>query len=140
MNNSFGKIQYKGEVVKESDGELKNGNNNNSNQSNIIATAIPLQCSIPAGVVVPFAGNNVPYGWLLCDGSAVSRSDYVTLFNAIGIIWGSGDGINTFNLPDLRENVPVGINCNSTHSISSHDVYTLGEFKDDQMESHSHST
>jgi microcystin-dependent protein len=45
---------------------------------------------------------NVPDGFLACDGSAVSRTTYTTLFNAIGILWGSGDGTTTFNLPDLR--------------------------------------
>lgn len=59
---------------------------------------------MPAGMIVPFAGpkENIPDGWLLCDGSAVSRTDYIGLFRAIGVAWGNGDGSNTFNLPDLR--------------------------------------
>jgi len=56
----------------------------------------------PAGTIVAFAGRTAPAGWLLCDGAAVSRTDYATLFNAIGINFGGGDGINTFNLPDSR--------------------------------------
>lgn len=43
--------------------------------------------------------NSVPSGWLLCDGSAISRTTYASLFLAIGTIWGSGDGSTTFNLP-----------------------------------------
>ena len=47
-----------------------------------------------------FAGNTIPAGWLLCDGSAVSRTDYAKLFGAIGTTWGAGDGSTTFNLPN----------------------------------------
>ncbi len=58
----------------------------------------------PPGLIAPFAGSadKVPAGWLLCDGSAVSRSDYANLYDAIGANWGTGDGSTTFNLPDLR--------------------------------------
>jgi microcystin-dependent protein len=52
--------------------------------------------------VVPFAGAEAPTGWLLCDGSAVSRTAYAGLFAAIGEAFGAGDGSGTFNLPDLR--------------------------------------
>ncbi len=57
-----------------------------------------------AGMIAPFAGpaENVPAGWLLCDGHAISRSEYINLYNAIGVAWGEGDGSSTFNLPDLR--------------------------------------
>lgn len=57
-----------------------------------------------AGMIAPFAGpaDKIPAGWLLCDGSAVSRSEYVNLYKAIGIAWGVGNGSTTFNLPDLR--------------------------------------
>ena len=57
-----------------------------------------------AGMIVPFAGpqENIPDGWMLCDGSEVSRSDYVSLYRAIGVAWGAGNGSTTFNLPDLR--------------------------------------
>lgn len=60
--------------------------------------------SYPAGLIAPFAGtkDKIPNGWLLCDGSAVSRSDYANLYDAIGVCWGTGDGASTFNLPDLR--------------------------------------
>ena len=49
-----------------------------------------------------------PRGWLLCDGSAVSRTEYATLYAAIGDTWGAGDGSTTFNLPDLRGRAPIG--------------------------------
>lgn len=52
--------------------------------------------SEPAGIVLPFAGSVAPDGWLLCDGSAVSRSEYADLFTAIGTTYGAGDGSTTF--------------------------------------------
>lgn len=54
------------------------------------------------GSVSAFAMPTPPTGWLVCDGSAVSRTDYADLFAAIGTVWGDGDQISTFNLPDLR--------------------------------------
>lgn len=61
-----------------------------------------------AGIIQMFAGTTPPTGWLLCDGSAVSRTTYATLFAAIGTTWGNGDGSTTFNLPDLRGRAPIG--------------------------------
>ncbi|MCD4769663.1 MAG: tail fiber protein [Bacteroidales bacterium] len=59
---------------------------------------------LPAGMIVPFAGDagSVPDGWLLCDGSEVSRTSYDRLFNTISVNYGYGDNSTTFNLPDLR--------------------------------------
>lgn len=58
--------------------------------------------TIPAGVIVPFGGEEVPFGWMLCDGSEISRTEYANLYSAIGVCWGTGDGSTTFNLPDMR--------------------------------------
>ena len=60
------------------------------------------------GDIKAIGGASVPQGWLLCDGSAVSRTQFVALFNAIGVIWGAGDNVSTFNIPNLTGNVPVG--------------------------------
>jgi microcystin-dependent protein len=60
----------------------------------------------PLGLVMPFAGNDIPRGWMLCDGTAVSRSIYDALFKVIGTIHGDGDGEKTFNLPDLQPLAP----------------------------------
>jgi microcystin-dependent protein len=57
------------------------------------------------GFVCPFAGTTAPDGWLICDGSAVSRTTYADLFAVIGTTYGAGDGNSTFNLPDTRHRV-----------------------------------
>jgi hypothetical protein len=57
---------------------------------------------MPAGVILPFGGATAPTGWLVCDGSQVSRSQYADLFAAIGTAHGAGDGSSTFHLPDFR--------------------------------------
>lgn len=62
----------------------------------------------PPGCVIQFAGSTAPSGWLFCDGSAISRTTYANLFSTIGILYGAGDNVNTFNLPDLRDRVPIG--------------------------------
>ena len=64
---------------------------------------------IPAGILVQFAGSTAPDGWLICDGSAVSRTTYSSLFDAIATTYGLGDGSSTFNLPDLRGRMPLGL-------------------------------
>lgn len=64
---------------------------------------------VSPGLLVATARSTAPTGWLLCDGSAVSRTTYADLFGAIGTTYGAGDGSTTFNLPDLRGRVPVGV-------------------------------
>lgn len=56
---------------------------------------------VPTGAVQAFAGTTTPDGWLFCDGSSVSRTDYVDLYSVIGDTYGNGDGSTTFNLPNL---------------------------------------
>jgi microcystin-dependent protein len=63
----------------------------------------------PAGSLVMFAGATAPYGYLLCDGAAVSRTTYAALFSVIGTTYGVGDNATTFNIPDLRGRVPLGV-------------------------------
>jgi len=64
---------------------------------------------LPAGILTPFAGSTAPDGWLLCDGSDVSRTTYSNLFAMIGTSYGSGDGSTTFTLPDLRGRMAMGL-------------------------------
>lgn len=63
---------------------------------------LQLGARIPPGAVMSFAMSAAPVGWLPCDGSAISRTTYASLFAAVRTIHGAGDGSNTFNVPDLR--------------------------------------
>ena len=58
--------------------------------------------TIHSGTIQAFHGQVIPTGWLLCDGSTVSRANYKALFDAIGVSSGAGDGATTFHLPDFR--------------------------------------
>lgn len=64
------------------------------------------------GDIKAISSENIPYGWLLCDGRAVSRTEYSALFNAIGTKFGNGDNINTFNVPNLKDRFLQGANGN----------------------------
>ena len=68
----------------------------------------PNALTFPIGGMMPFAGTTAPPGWLICDGTAVSRATYKTLLETIGTAYGVGDGNTTFNLPDLRQRMPLG--------------------------------
>lgn len=56
----------------------------------------------PVGTIGAFAMRAVPRNWLVCDGRAVSRHQYKNLLDVIGLEYGIGDGVNTFNIPDYR--------------------------------------
>lgn len=60
------------------------------------------------GSIIAYSSITLPEGYLVCDGSAVSRSTYSDLFDVIGTTYGPGDGSTTFNLPNLSGNVAVG--------------------------------
>jgi microcystin-dependent protein len=75
----------------------------------------------PIGTMLPFAGSTPVGRWLLCDGAAVSRTTYARLFAIIGETYGAGDGSTTFNLPNLKGRVLVGLDAAQT------EFDTLGE-------------
>lgn len=58
---------------------------------------------VRVGVVSAFGGNEIPNGYLPCNGSAISRTTYADLFAVIGTTYGDGDGNTTFNLPNLTD-------------------------------------
>jgi microcystin-dependent protein len=67
-----------------------------------------------AGRIEAYAGATAPTGYLLCDGTAVSRTTYAALFAVTSTTYGVGDGSTTFNVPDLRGRVPVGVGTNAS--------------------------
>jgi microcystin-dependent protein len=87
---------------------------------------------MPSGSIQPWTGSSVPSGWLICNGSAVSRTTYSDLFAVISTRFGSGDGSTTFNLPDLQGYQMVGsdsatgpIDNTSTYRSGTNDAATI---------------
>ena len=72
-----------------------------------------LWADCPIGTINAYGGATAPDGWMLCQGQAISRTDYADLFNVIGTSFGSGDGSTTFNVPDLRGEFLRGSGTNS---------------------------
>lgn len=82
-------------------------------QLNTLTTSI--STAVPAGVITQFGGSTAPTGWVLCDGTAYSRTvTYNNLFTAIGTAYGVGDNSTTFNVPNLKGRVPVGLDSTQT--------------------------
>lgn len=93
------------------------------------------------GSIKIWSGETAPTGYLLCDGSAVSRTEYEQLFGVIGTKYGAGDGSTTFNLPDLKGKVVVGLDSTQTEfdeigKSGGEKTHLLDRF---ELPSHSHS-
>ena len=89
--------------------EINKVTDNNMNEiKNTINT------NTPVGVITAYAGDTAPNGWLLCDGSAVSRTTYANLFSVLGTKCGAGDGSTTFNLPNIKGRSLVGVDPDDT--------------------------
>ena len=89
-----------------------------------------------AGIVIPFAGTTAPQGWMLCDGSAVSRTTYAALFAVIGTTYGEGDGENTFNIPNLAGRVVIGVS--NSHALGTTGGSETVTLTADQLPAHTH--
>lgn len=97
-----------------------------ANLNNYINTNFPQQF-LTSGMMIDYAGTSAPTGFLLCDGSAVSRATYANLFTAIGTTWGVGDGSTTFNVPDFRRRVAVGSGGSGSGTLGNATGNTGGE-------------
>lgn len=116
-----------------------------ASETNGMEYAVP----VPVGSVLPFAGTTAPSYYLICDGSAVSRTTYAALFTVIGEAYGEGDNSTTFNLPDLRGRFVRGRDGGAgrdpnagTRTASGTNGNTgdnVGSIQDDAFESHNHS-
>jgi microcystin-dependent protein len=83
-----------------------------------VQTAISVSAAL-TGSIHHYAGNTVPSGYLLCDGALVSRTTYSNLFSAIGTIYGVGDGLTTFGLPNLVSKYIQGSSTSANVSTGS---------------------
>jgi microcystin-dependent protein len=99
-----------------------------------------INLNAPAGVISMYGGSTAPSGWLLCDGSAVSRTTYARLFSAIGTKYGSGNGSTTFNLPNFKGRVPVGLDSSQSefNSLNKRGGEKTHKLTINEMPSHNH--
>jgi microcystin-dependent protein len=74
----------------------------------VATTAFVQTNSIPTGSLMMWPTASAPSGYLLCNGTAVSRTTYAALFAIIGTTFGVGDNSTTFNLPNYTNRLPVG--------------------------------
>lgn len=107
---------------------LSEAEQNKYDQAEIWDSMSDMYHSTPVGVVQAYMGAAAPDGWLLCDGSTFDVDTYPKLYALLG----------RDTVPDLRECTLVGAGENATDTIADHDVYTVGEFKDDQLQDHTH--
>lgn len=91
-----------------------------------------------SGEIRMYGGSSAPTEWLLCDGSAVSRTTYATLFAVIGTSYGVGDNSTTFNLPDLRDKFPIGISGSKAIGSTGGSATHTHSFTTASSGSHSH--
>ena len=101
-----------------------------TNTTQLATTAFVQQAGL-IGEIKMWSSGTAPTGYLLCNGAAVSRTTYASLFAVVGTTWGAGDGSTTFNLPDFRDRFPVG--AGTTYSANSQ-----GGSKDAIVVSHTH--
>ena len=94
-------------------------------------------------MIAAFGMAAAPTGWIICNGTAVSRTvTYDALFAVIGTTWGVGDGSNTFNLPDLEGAFLRGTGSHGTSTMANSSAFagpSLGAFENDQSQDHAHS-
>ena len=105
---------------------LKNGRQSADLQTILIGSVIP------SGTIAPFGGGTVPAGWMLCDGTAISRTTYSALFSAVNTTYGVGDGASTFNLPDARGMFLRGAGSKTIGAVTYET--TRGTTQQDQMQ------
>lgn len=72
---------------------------------------------VPTGAILPYGGATAPTNFLLCDGSAVSRTTYVDLFTILSTNYGVGNGSTTFNLPNLQGRFPLGYSASAPTKV-----------------------
>lgn len=97
---------------------------------------VELKASEDIGMIKSWCSQIIPNDYLNCDGSAISRIKYSSLFNLIGTTFGSGDGVSTFNLPDLRAASIRGVGTST--KFTTNKTISLAQVINDQDITHNH--
>lgn len=123
-------------------GDISMGSNKLTNLAtptadNDAANKAYVDSAFVTGGIVPYTSTTPPSGWLLCDGTAVSRTTYADLFAVVGVTFGSGDGSTTFNLPDLAGRVIAGYAASGSR-LTSPNQQTNAATGGTQTSSHGH--
>ena len=92
-----------------------------------------LYADSPIGTILPYGGATAPFGWFLCQGQAVSRTEYAELFAVIGTAFGSGDGTSTFNVPDMTGKTAMGVE--TDHALGASENGALPNVKSNESQS-----
>eukprot|EP01041_Mallomonas_annulata_P026742 gene26742-48151_t len=93
------------------------------------------------GIIIPFAGTNIPDGWLPCDGRLLKVSDYGTFYSIIGNQFGGVSQVD-FNLPNLNGSIPVGAgqgNQLSNYTVGQQGGTGIVSLNQNQLPTHTHS-
>jgi microcystin-dependent protein len=108
-----------------------------NNSTQIATTAFVQVNGTPTGGLMMWPTASAPANWLICNGSAVSRATYATLFAVVGTTFGVGDGSTTFNLPNYTDRMPIG--AGSSYSVNSQGGSATTTLTTTELPSHSHS-
>jgi len=104
----------------------------------LATTAFVTQNSVLTGALIMWPTASAPSGYLLCNGSAVSRTTYAALFAVVGTTFGAGDGSTTFNLPNYADRMPIGAGTIAA-SIGASGGSATTTLSTSNLPSHSHS-
>lgn len=102
--------------------------------SKIQASSMETGVNEPIGSIIGFTSSTIPTNFLECDGSAISRTTYSSLFSVISTTYGAGDNSSTFNIPDLRGQFPRGFD----NGAGVDSGRTLGSNQTDGIKTHQH--
>jgi hypothetical protein len=102
MEGSHGQGIYSGiNVIDQTGKQYAPLSANIISQATIQGATTTIAPLVPAGTIVAWAGATAPSGYLICDGSNISRATYAAVFAICGTTYGVGDGSTTFNIPNL---------------------------------------
>jgi microcystin-dependent protein len=97
---------------------------------------VAISNATPIGSIIPWAAKNLPDGWLECNGQEISRTTFSLLFEKIGTVYGTGDNVFTYNLPDLRGYFIRG--WDNDRGLDAGREF--GSYQNDEFKSHNHAT